>query len=400
LALSEREEPALAASATDRPEATETVAVDLRVRLFLAALRASGWPPMHERTPRQARHEYRILAGATSTWRPVGSVRDAVAPGPVRDVPVRVYRPRRTAGPAPLVVYLHGGGFVIGDLFTADSTCRSLAHLAGATVVSVHYRRTPEHPLPGAHDDAVVATRWALAHAAELGADPARLVLAGDSAGGGLAAHVVQHLRDHGPRPAALQLLFYPATDFTFARTDRDPALAKLLDWPTIDWFAMHSLPPGLDRTAPTISPMRAADLSGLPAAFVVTAGVDPFRSDAIAYCAALRTAGVRAVHRDFPGQIHGFVGMDLVFPAGRAALAEAAAAILRVEPVPGPLPRAAAETVCWSDGLAHRGRRTRELAQRLPVVNGAYMITNLLDHRLRSALARVSATPAPGGHP
>ena len=113
----------------------------------------------------------------------------------------------------------------------------------------------------------MAATRWALAHAAELGADPARLVLAGDSAGGGLAAHVAQHLRDHGPRPAALQVLFYPATDFTLARTDRDPALAKLLDWPTIDWFATHSLPRGLDRTDPTISPLRAADLRGLPPA-------------------------------------------------------------------------------------------------------------------------------------
>src|SRR5204862_308084 len=125
------------------------------------------------------------------------------------------------------------------------------------------------------------------------GADPARLVVAGDSAGGALAAHVAQRLRDAGPRPAALQVLVYPATDFSLSRADRDPRLAKLLDWDTIDWFAQHALPPGVNRQAPGISPSFAADLSGLPPAVILTPGVDPFTSDAIGYGTALSSAGV-----------------------------------------------------------------------------------------------------------
>lgn len=373
------------------------VRVDPRVRLFLAGLRKSGWPPMHQRTPGQARHEYRILAAATSTWQPVRAVADALVPGPAREIPVRVYRPRRRSAEPALLVYLHGGGFVIGDLFTADGTCRSLANATGATVVSVHYRRTPEHPLPAAQQDAVSATCWALAHAAELGADPARLVVAGDSAGGGLAAHVAQYLRDHGPSPAALQVLIYPATDFSLDQADRDPALARLLDWAAIDWFSTHSMPPGLDRRDPAISPLHAADLAGLPPAFVVTAEVDPFRSDAVAYCAALRLAGVQVVHRDFAGQIHGFAGMDLIFPAGRAALREVAAAVRAAQKVPGHRARLAAdqEPIRWARGPAHRRRQVHDVAQRLPLVNGTYMIATLFEHRIRSAAARAPALPS-----
>ena len=258
--------------------------LDWRATVFLAWLRLSGWPPMHRRSPGQARREYRILHATTSSWQAVSSVRDAVVRTAERDVPVRVYRPRQYRGPRPLIVWFHGGGFVVGDLFTADGTCRRLANLASATVVSVHYRRAPGHPLPSAQHDALAATRWALRHARELGADPARLVVAGDSAGGGLAAHVAQQLRDNGPVPAALQVLFYPGTDFSLDHADHDPALAKLLTWETIDWFARHSMPVGIDRRDPAISPQYAEDLSNLPPAIVVTAGVDPFHADAIAW--------------------------------------------------------------------------------------------------------------------
>lgn len=375
------------------------VQVDPRVCLFLEGLRMSGWPPMHERTPRQARHEYRILAAATGTWQPVWAVADALVAGRAGEIPVRVYRPRRRPGRPALLVYLHGGGFVIGDLFTADGTCRALANATGATVVSVHYRRTPEHPLPAAQQDAVSATRWALGHAADLGADPTRLVVAGDSAGGALAAHVVQHLRDHGPCPAALQALICPATDFSLGHADRDPALARLLDWATIDWFQSHSMPLALDRRDPVISPLHAPDLGGLPPAIVVTAGIDPFRSDAIAYCAALRGAGVPAVHRDFAGQIHGFVGMDLIFPAGRSALRTVGAAIRAAEPEPGRcyrLPRNP-EPIRWARGLSHRHRQARDAAQRLPPVNSTYLLANLIDYRIRRA-ARAVSPAAEGG--
>lgn len=386
---------------TNDPVAAATpMRVDPRVRTLLAGLELSGWPGLHERTPRQARQDYRILAAATSTWQPVGSAADAVVSTPERDIPVRVYQPRRrtAARPGPLLMWFHGGGFVVGDLFTADGTCRRLVNATGATVVSVHYRRPPEHPLPAAQRDALAATRWALAHVDELGGDSTRLVLAGDSAGGGLAAHVAQRLRDNGPQRAALQVLFYPATDFSLAHTDQDPALAKLLSWDTIHWFATHSMPAGLDRRDPGISPLYATDLAGLPPAVIITAGVDPFRSDAVAYGAALQEAAVSVSHLDFPGQIHGFAGMDLVFPAGRAALRRAATEIGRATPVAAARPAATEpDPIRWVGGLAHHRRRLRDGAQRLPHVNGTYMLTTLIGHRVSSA-ARALAPQRPGG--
>jgi acetyl esterase len=363
--------------------------------VFLAWLTLSGWPPLHRRTPAQARHEYRILAAAASSWQPVGSVREALVRTAEHDVPVRVYRPRRDGGPMPLVVWFHGGGFVVGDLFTADGTCRRIANTAGATVVSVHYRRAPEHPVPCAHHDALAATRWALRHAEDLGADPARLVVAGESAGGGLAAHVAQRLRDDGPHPAALQVLCCPGTDFSLDHADRDPALARLLSWETIDWFAGHSMPAGVDRHDPRISPLYAEDLHGLPPAVVVTAGVDPFRADAIAYCRRLGAAGVPVTHWDFPGQIHGFVGMDLLFPAGRVALRRASRAIGMATPtgMTG-ADHAPPEPISWARGTAQTRRRLREMAHRLPQVNGLEMLATLVDYRLRDS--GTSRGPAP----
>ena len=262
---------------------------------------------------------------------------------------------------------------------------------ACATVISVHYRRAPEHPLPAAHRDACAAARWALAHAGQLGADPARLVLAGDSAGGGLAAHVAQRLRDEGPAPAALQVLCYPASDFSLARADREAAHARLLDWETIEWFAAHSMPGWSDsqRRDPSISPLYADRLGGLPPALVITAGVDPFRSDGIAYCRALSEAGVSAIHRDFPGQIHGFAGMDLIFPAAGDALRQAADAIARVRPVDARTAVSAVpEPILWDRVVTDRLRRMGDTAQRLPQVNGARVLATLADHHARAALA------------
>src|SRR6266536_5411128 len=166
--------------------AASPAARDPRVGMLLGMLKAAGWPAISQRTPRQARHDLRILVAATSTWWPVRDVGDALIEGPLGPIPVRVYRPgRRENWERPLVVYFHGGGFVIGDLFTADGLCRRLANASGATVVSVHYRRAPEHPLPAAQQDCYAAASWAHRHGRQLGADPARLVLAGDSAGGG-----------------------------------------------------------------------------------------------------------------------------------------------------------------------------------------------------------------------
>jgi acetyl esterase len=372
--------------------------VDPRVGMFLSVLRAGGWPALWQRTPRQARHDLRILAAATGTWRPVRDIGDALIEGPQGPIPVRVYRrgPREKAN-SPLVVYFHGGGFVIGDLFTADGLCRRLANASGATVVSVHYRRAPEHPLPAAHVDAYAAASWVLRHGRELGANPARLIVAGGSAGGGLAAHVVQRLRDEGQAGAALQLLFNPVVDVTLEHTDRDPALAKLLDWDTIDWFATHALPPSVERADPMISPGRAADLGGLPPAVIITARLDPFRADAEHYARALEAAGVTATVHDFPGQIHGFTDMDLLFPAATDALRRAAQAVQSVSPVEVSRGVASDEPIPWCRPDRGWLRRMREGAQRVPVVNGTDAMWNLLDARLRSAASQIKNAASQG---
>src|SRR5439155_8411727 len=162
--------------------------LDPRARVFLRLLDICGWPHMSLRTPRQARHDFRVLHAATGSWQRVRNVDDALIDGPGGTIPVRIYRPvRRGDTDRPIVVYFHGGGFVIGDLFTADGLCRRLANASGATVISVHYRRAPEHPLPAAPEDAHAATVWAARHARQLGGDACRLVVAGDSAGAGLA---------------------------------------------------------------------------------------------------------------------------------------------------------------------------------------------------------------------
>src|SRR6266540_3246382 len=342
--------------------AASPAARDPRVGMFLDMLKAAGWPAVSQRTPRQARHDLRILAAATGTWRPVRDVGDALIEGPLVPIPVRVYRPgRREISERPLVVYFHGGGFVIGDLFTADGLCRRLANASGATVVSVHYRRAPEHQLPAAHADAYAATVWAQRHALQLGGDARRVVVAGDSAGGGLAAHVVQRLRVEGPAAAAQQVLFNPGLDFSLEHADRDPALAKLLDWDTIEWFATRALPPLLDRTDPVISPSRASDLSSLPPALVITAGVDPFRSDGEWYVHALEDAGVPVTWHDFPGQLHGFTDMDLVFPAARDSIRRAADAVRNARPVDVPADLASQERIPWTQPDRGRLRRLRE---------------------------------------
>ncbi len=343
--------------------------------MLLGMLKAAGWPAISQRTPRQARHDLRILVAATSTWWPVRDVGDALIEGPLGPIPVRVYRPgRRENWERPLVVYFHGGGFVIGDLFTA------------------------EHPLPAAHTDAYAAACWVLRHARELGADPARLIVAGDSAGGGLAAHVVQRLRDEGPAGAALQVLFNPGVDFTLEHTDRDPALAKLLDWDTIDWFAAHALPPPVDRADPMISPSRAADLRGLPPTVLITAGLDPFRADAEHYAQALEAAGVAVSVHEFPGQIHGFTDMDLVFPAAKEALRRAAGAVQSAPPVEMPVGLASDEPISWCRPDRGRLRRMREGTQRLPAVNGTDALWNLFNARWRSAAGQIKNAATLGG--
>jgi acetyl esterase len=362
------------------------VRIDPRARAFLASLDAMGWPRMHERTPPQARRDYRLLANLTSGWQPVARVRDAIAHDADRAVRVRVYTPLRGRAPRPLLVYFHGGGFVVGDLDTVDGLCRGLANEAGAVVVSVDYRRAPEHPVPAAQDDALAATRWALRQARRLGADPARVAVGGDSAGGTLAAIVAQQLRGE----IGLQVLLYPATDFTFAQTERDPLLARLPTWETVDWFDRHSMS-GADRRDPRISPAFMEDLADVPPALIVTAAVDSFAGDARRYGERLRAAGVDVTVADFDGQLHGFVTMDLVFPAAREARRLVARTVAGMEPVPARPLTTMPEPIEWSGRGAPLGPPAAQLWARNPARLLAQWSATLAHHRLRTAWRKLA---------
>ncbi|WP_353940792.1 alpha/beta hydrolase [Streptomyces sp. HUAS MG91] len=271
----------------------------------------------------------RILAAAPASPFPapaVGAVEDREIPGAADGppIPVRIYRPEDAAGPVPVVVFFHGGGWVICDLDSHDSTARALCRDAGAVVVSVDYRLAPEHRFPAAVDDAYAAVRWVAGHAAELGADAAALSVAGDSAGGNLAAVVAQIARDEGGPAIARQLLVYPATDArqktgSFA----DNADGYFLTAAHCAWFREQYLGPDGDPAHPRVSPLLAQDLTGLPAAHVVTAGCDPLCDEGRAYASALRDAGVPVTESRFPGMFHGFFGFPELLDDARQALAD-----------------------------------------------------------------------------
>ncbi|MFF2810897.1 alpha/beta hydrolase [Streptomyces sp. NPDC058000] len=250
---------------------------------------------------------------------------DRTVPGPpgAPALPVRVYRPDApAAGPRPLVVFFHGGGWVLCDLDTHDGLCRQLARRCDAVVVSVDYRRAPEDRFPAAAEDAYAATRWALAHAAELGCDPARVAVAGDSSGGNLAAAVTLLTRDRGGPPLAAQLLVYPALDHRLAgRSAVAYATGFFHTTAHMRWYWDQYLGPDGDRGNPYAAPGLAPDLTGLPPALLVLPECDPLRDEGLAYGRALRAAGVPVRVDAYPDTFHGFLGAAGTLPAADAAL-------------------------------------------------------------------------------
>ncbi len=302
--------------------------VDPQIAGLLEFLASMGAPPMHEGTPEQARAAFRSLAvGARPAEKvvPVDSVSEIVVPGPAGDMAARVYRPA-AAGPLPTVVLFHGGGWVIGDLDTHDNMARSICRDCDAVVVSVDYRLAPEAPFPAAVEDAVAATRWAGENLASLGGSEV-LAVAGDSAGGNLAAVVAQQLRDSGGPALAAQLLVYPATDVLGDFASRfSNGEGYFLDLPTMAWFMEQYAADPAHHADPRLSPMRASSLEGLPPAVVVTAEYDPLRDEGEAYAAALEQAGVRVESRRFDGMIHGFIDMGPHSEGAQAAVDETCA--------------------------------------------------------------------------
>jgi acetyl esterase len=251
-------------------------------------------------------------------------VRDLAAPGPAGPIPLRLYRPQgSTAQQAlPVLVYYHGGGWVIGDLDTHDTVCRQLANGAGCAVVAVDYRMGPEHRFPAAVDDCIAATRWVRAQAASLGLDGTRLAVGGDSAGGNLAAVVAIAARDAGDAPIAFQLLIYPATDQRRgAPSHQSNGQGYLLTTETMNYFHDHYIDDARHDSDWRASPLLVADLSKLPPAFVLTAGYDPLRDEGLQYAQALSEAGTRSSLVCFERQIHGFITMGKVIDEANVAV-------------------------------------------------------------------------------
>ena len=297
-------------------------------RALLEAMAEQGAPPFECLTVPQAREAASAFVGLQPPPEPVASVVDRTVPGPAGEVPVRIYTPVGV-GPKGVLVYFHGGGWVIGDLDVVDGPCRMLANAADVVVVSVDYRLAPEHHHPAAFEDCFAVTQWVAAHALEIGADPARVAVGGDSAGGQLAAAVSLAARDRGSPAIAFQLLIYPVTDFAF---DTPSALENgegyLLQRATMQWFWAHNLgptDPGKDQTA---FPARADSYVGLPPAFVATAEFDPLRDEGEAYAAVLAAAGVEATAVRYDGMIHGFLWTLGATPAGARMVADAVVAL------------------------------------------------------------------------
>lgn len=300
--------------------------VDPSLQPILALLNSPRMPKLGEGTPEEARRNFRAFTVDVrdpATLVPVAATED-VSVGPL---PGRIYRPEAT-GPVPTVVFFHGGGFVLGDLDTHDDQARWICREVGAVVLSVAYRLAPESRWPGPVDDAVAAVRWAFAQLPSLGGDASRVAVAGDSAGGTLAAVVAQVRRDAGDPPLAAQLLLYPATDFAGTYPSMtENAEGYFLTTSDTTWFSAHYLPPDVRLTDPRLSPLHGR-LSALPPAVVVTAEFDPLRDAGEAYAAALDAAGVRTIAHRFDGLIHGFFAMAPLSPEVEKAVRTACASL------------------------------------------------------------------------
>ncbi len=310
----------------------QVLATEMQVVARLASLaRDESSSAYGQLTPAQARARIRASsAAAAGSKRSQPTVTDLAIPGAAGTIQARFYEPPGLGlENRPLIVYFHGGGWTIGDLDTCDSVCRFLALNVPATVLSVDYRLAPEHPFPAAVDDAWAAFLWAAVDNSRLGVDPARIAVAGDSAGGNLAATVGLRARDEGGPHPALQVLLYPITDAVGGQRSRDEfAKGFLLSRTDMDWFERHYLPPGVDRSDPRVSVLRSPNLSGLPPAYVATAGFDPLRDEGEDYAAQMREAGVQVTLRRHSGLIHGFANMTAVSPTANAAMQELSAAV------------------------------------------------------------------------
>ncbi len=312
---------ALSLSAAPKPDSQMQSVLDAH-----ASLRPQ---PLETLTPEAARKQPSPADGVKALLKKQGKkdgpekvadVDNRSIDGPAGKIKVRIYTPAGT-GPFPIVVYYHGGGWVIADLDTYDATPRALANAAQAIVVSSHYRQAPEHKFPAAHEDAFAAYKWTLAHAREIKGDSNRVAVAGESAGGNMAAAVAMMARARKVQMPVHQLLIYPVADTAMdTESYRENAEAKPLSKAGMEWFAKHAITPN-DKSNPLLALLRAPDLSGLPAATVITAQIDPLRSEGQAYADKLKAAGVSVSYRNYEGVTHEFFGMGAVLDKAKEAV-------------------------------------------------------------------------------
>lgn len=284
----------------------------------LDARTAFGIRPVSELTPEQGR-EQSIRYAATAQREPVARVEDRAIPVPYGEIPIRLYYPSAAMG-LPILVYFHGGGWVVGNLETADAVCREFTNAAQCLVISVNYRHAPEHKFPAAAEDAYAATRWVSENAASFGGDPARLAVSGSSAGGNLAAVVSWMALERGTPRLALQVLLVPALDYNFERESYAQfAEGYGLTRASMHWFWQHYLTNEQEGAHPYASPLRAGNAAGLAPAFIATAEYDPLRDEGEAYAEKLRAAGVPVKYHCYEGMIHPFLGKQSTLDAAAA---------------------------------------------------------------------------------
>ena len=294
--------------------------LDPKIEKILKNMQQAG--PMSSMSIEEARMGAELMTRMDPTPRTqVGPISDRAIPGPGGDLPVRIYRPEGN-GPFPVVVYFHGGGFIVGSLDTHDPVCRDICAGACALVVSVEYRRAPENRFPSQVEDALAATRWVGEHAAELDGDANRIVIAGDSAGANLSTVISMRVRDEGGPRLCGQVLIYPVTDMAAIETESRREMGDkgyFMTLEDMEWMTRQYVKEESDMANPWCSPRRAKDLSGLPPAFILTAEYDPLRDEGEQYGQMLEKAGVPVKVKRYEGVIHVFIQLPGVRQASIA---------------------------------------------------------------------------------
>lgn len=305
--------------------------LDPQAKVYLDLLAAANVPPLSTLTPKQAKLAMATKPAEVGPAEAVARTEDRSIPAATGDVPVRIYWPSEDAN-LPCLIYLHGGGFVLGDIDKDDVLCRHLANAVGCVVINVGYRLAPEHKHPAAADDAFAVLQWVMTHGSGIGVDVKRVVISGASAGGNLATVACLMSRDRGKPLPARQVLIYPVTDCEFdSPSHREFAEGYLLTHEAMLWFWNHYIPNDEVARHPYASPIKADSLAGLPPALLITGGCDPLRDEGEAYAAKMQASGVEVTLHRYDGMIHGFFSKKALFGKAKQAQRDVVTELRRV---------------------------------------------------------------------